>query len=72
MEGRAVARLGDWVVEGLTGQRWPVTDDQFRRSYTPCPDPPGQKPHPQTKNGQKKKKKKDLSARWLAYRATGP
>jgi hypothetical protein len=34
MEGRAVARPGDWVVEGPRGQRWPVTDDQFRRSYT--------------------------------------
>jgi hypothetical protein len=41
MEGRAVARPGDWVVEGPRGQRWPVTDDQFRRSYTPCTDPPG-------------------------------
>ena len=41
MEGRAAARPGDWIVEGPRGQHWPVTDDQFRRSYTPCPDPPG-------------------------------
>ena len=34
MEGRAVARPGDWVVEGSRGERWPVTDSQFRRTYT--------------------------------------
>jgi hypothetical protein len=34
MEGRAIAQPGDWVVEGARGERWPVTDDQFRRSYT--------------------------------------
>jgi hypothetical protein len=34
MEGRATAQPGDWVVEGARGERWPVTDDQFRRSYT--------------------------------------
>ena len=33
MEGRAVARAGDWVVEGHGGERWPVTDEQFRRTY---------------------------------------
>jgi hypothetical protein len=41
MEGRAVARPGDWVVEGPRGQRWPVTDAQFRRTYTASPDPAG-------------------------------
>jgi hypothetical protein len=34
MEGRAVAQRGDWVVEGSRGERWPVTDSQFRRTYT--------------------------------------
>ena len=34
MEGRAVAEPGDWVVEGSRGERWPVTDEQFRRTYT--------------------------------------
>ncbi len=34
MEGRAVAEPGDWVVEGSRGERWPVTDSQFRRTYT--------------------------------------
>jgi hypothetical protein len=33
MEGRAVAQPGDWVVEGYGGERWPVTDEQFRRTY---------------------------------------
>jgi hypothetical protein len=33
MEGRAVAQAGDWVVEGRRGQRWPVTDEQFRKTY---------------------------------------
>lgn len=36
MEGRAIAQPGDWVVEGARGERWPVTDDQFRRTYTTC------------------------------------
>jgi hypothetical protein len=33
MEGQAIAQTGDWVVEGHRGQRWPVTDEQFRRTY---------------------------------------
>jgi len=33
MEGRAVARPGDWIVEGSGGERWPVTSDQFGRTY---------------------------------------
>jgi hypothetical protein len=39
-EGRATALPGDWVVEGARGERWPVTDDQFRRSYTAAAGPP--------------------------------
>ena len=38
MEGRATARPGDWVVEGHRGQRWPVTDEQFRRTYEVKPE----------------------------------
>ncbi len=34
LEGQAVAQPGDWVVEGSRGERWPVTDEQFRRTYT--------------------------------------
>jgi RyR domain len=39
MEGRAVAKAGDWVVEGHRGQRWPVTNEQFRRTYKIKADP---------------------------------
>jgi hypothetical protein len=39
-EGRATALPGDWVVEGARGERWPVTDDQFRRSYAASDGPP--------------------------------
>jgi hypothetical protein len=37
-EGRATANPGDWIVEGPGGERWPVTDGQFRRSYRPRQD----------------------------------
>jgi hypothetical protein len=33
LEGRAVARAGDWIVESPGGERWPVTDRQFQRTY---------------------------------------
>jgi hypothetical protein len=33
VEGLAVARPGDWIVEGSRGERWPVADEQFQRSY---------------------------------------
>jgi hypothetical protein len=39
-EGSATARPGDWVVEGPGGERWPVRDGQFRRSYRPRQDLP--------------------------------
>ena len=39
MEGRAIAQPGDWVVEGRRGARWPITDEQFRRSYRMTTDP---------------------------------
>jgi hypothetical protein len=35
VEGPAVARDGDWIVEGSRGERWPVADEQFQRSYEP-------------------------------------
>jgi hypothetical protein len=38
MEGRATARPGDWVVEGHRGERWPVTDQQFQRTYLLKPE----------------------------------
>ncbi len=32
-EGPATAHPGDWVVEGALGERWPITDKQFTRTY---------------------------------------
>jgi hypothetical protein len=37
-EGRATANPGDWIVEGTSGERWPVTDLQFRATYRPRQD----------------------------------
>jgi hypothetical protein len=34
-EGNAVARPGDWVVEGPGGERWPVGHQQFSETYRP-------------------------------------
>jgi hypothetical protein len=36
IEGKAVARPGDWIVQGPRGERWPVTDQQFMRGYRPA------------------------------------
>jgi hypothetical protein len=35
-EGSATARADDWVVEAPNGDRWPVADSQFRRTYGAC------------------------------------
>jgi len=36
IEGKAMARPGDWIVQGPRGERWPVTDEQFMRGYRPA------------------------------------
>jgi hypothetical protein len=36
-EGTATADAGDWVVEGVHGERWPIWDEQFKWSYRPAP-----------------------------------
>jgi Trk K+ transport system NAD-binding subunit len=36
IEGKAMARPGDWIVQGPRGERWPVTDQQFMRGYRPA------------------------------------
>jgi hypothetical protein len=41
MEGKATAQPGDWVVEGHHGERWPVPNDQFLRSYRRLIGPKG-------------------------------
>lgn len=35
-EGNATARPGDWVVQAPSGERWPVEDGQFKRTYSAC------------------------------------
>jgi hypothetical protein len=40
-EGRATAGPGDWVVESPAGERWPVSEQQFERTYRPVRDAPG-------------------------------
>ena len=37
IEGAVTAEPGDWIVQGTLGERWPVTDEQFRRGYQPAP-----------------------------------
>lgn len=33
LEGDAAAECGDWIVEGQGGERWPVSDEHFQKSY---------------------------------------
>lgn len=33
LEGEVTARLGDWIVEGSRGERWPVPASKFRSAY---------------------------------------
>jgi hypothetical protein len=33
LEGDAVAEEGDWIIQGQSGERWPVPTDQFENSY---------------------------------------
>jgi hypothetical protein len=33
LEGDAVAEEGDWIIQGQSGERWPVRTDQFENSY---------------------------------------
>jgi hypothetical protein len=33
LEGRAVARPGDWIVQGPRSVRWPIKNEQFERGY---------------------------------------
>ena len=41
-EGSATADPGDWVVESPAGERWPVSEQQFERTYRPARDAPGE------------------------------
>lgn len=35
IEGLSTARPGDWVLQGVDGELWPVSDAHFRRHYEP-------------------------------------
>jgi hypothetical protein len=35
LEGDQQARAGDWIVEGVTGEQWPVPPDKAREKYEP-------------------------------------
>ncbi len=43
-EGKAAARVGDWIVEAPAGERWPVRSSQFQWSYRPVASPPAALP----------------------------
>jgi hypothetical protein len=36
VEGPALTRPGDWIVEGPGRERWPVAGEHFHRGYQPC------------------------------------
>jgi hypothetical protein len=38
LEGPATAAVGDWIIQGLGGVRWPVPAAQFERGHVACPD----------------------------------
>lgn len=33
LEGDMVARVGDWIITGVKGERYPCKDDIFRATY---------------------------------------
>jgi hypothetical protein len=35
LEGRMEVSLGDWVITGVAGERYPCRDDIFRKTYEP-------------------------------------
>jgi hypothetical protein len=39
-EGKATAQVGDWVLEAPGGERWPMRDEEFSRSYRTVSEAP--------------------------------
>jgi hypothetical protein len=33
LEGDAIANQGDWILQGEHGERWPVSDEKFQKTY---------------------------------------
>jgi hypothetical protein len=65
-EGRATARVADWIVEAPSGERWPVRSSQFQWSYRPVPNPPD---HPVPPTGQARRQAPGRFARAVGGRA---
>ena len=40
LEGKMDATLGDWIITGIAGERYPCKPDIFAKSYEPLPPPP--------------------------------
>jgi hypothetical protein len=40
LEGPVTAAVGDWIIQGLGGVRWPVPASQFERGHVACPGRP--------------------------------
>lgn len=37
LEGQLTVKPGDWIATGVNGERWPIADDIFKKTYTPLP-----------------------------------
>lgn len=33
LEGNMIANKGDWIIIGVDGEKWPVKDEIFRKTY---------------------------------------
>ncbi len=36
LEGEMTARVGDWIITGVKGERYPCKDDIFQMTYEAC------------------------------------
>ena len=36
LEGSLFARVGDWIITGVKGEKYPCQDDIFRMTYVPA------------------------------------
>ena len=37
LEGNMEIEVGDWIATSVNGERWPITDDVFKKSYAELP-----------------------------------
>ena len=38
LEGNMLAQVGDWIITGIKGERYPCKDEIFKASYDPIED----------------------------------